>query len=1063
MNQAPQSQPTPTEGPPQPELGCGPVLLVIYRRPHLQQQVMKQITEANPSKLYVAADGPRDESELALTREARKLVDQLPTSFPVETNFSDTNLGCARRMKSAIDWFFEKEDSGIILEDDCLPHPDFFPYCRRLLDRYANDERVAAISGSNLVEGYVSDPETTYGFSSFFLCWGWATWRRAWSHFDWECSRFQTQLDPAALNQQLGSPNAMHYWSEKWKEVADGKLDSWALRFVQTCMIKGWLCVVPARNMVLNIGSGDAAATNSQEADLVALSAGWHGLGSDDGAPDQVERWIEFDHRTQERVFERKGVANRLKITLASTYQGGGAGIAANRLAEALQRGLSYADVEVRHATSLEAEGALFTNGIWREWFVRGLPSPVTPSFFSAPWVGETWKPELESVDLLHLHWIHDWLSLPMLSEQFSGRPVVLTLHDEGVFTGGCHYTGGCLGFTADCASCPQLHVSLHAIPPAVLLRRREWVEQIDPIIVTPSRWLAERASASQILRNQRIEVIPHGLDLNVWKPLEKQEARKALGLDPERDWILMVADRVDDPRKGMLAGLEAIRLVCDGWGCERPKPGLILIGAGQLELDHEILTVHMGIVKDQAKLRAAFSAASIFLHPAKEEAFGLVLIEAMACGTPVVAAAIGGIPEVLDERNRALLVEEPHADQFAEKLEMALDSPDLRAELAQSGLEAVKHRFNERVMVESYSQLYWEEIRRKPKKKASARPEELLAGIVVDQRLLEEIDDPAISHWLKCNLDRLLQMGRHQAEQKAYTNQLCEDKVASLELLGRAIQLLAAEAYWGCDSQRPGDVGRSVLAVPEVLDTVVQEHEKQKQAALVRSQRLDALEDTERNHEALLSRIHTLELELARFLRTLEGESYWGKSAVTPELELGQSVSACPANLGPLSRNLRQRLEEVEWHEQRAAQLPILEKEIASLRKQLPILEGKIATLRKQVIQVMSAFVETRRNWLQAVDETEGCASDLESTGEEVEPLLERMVLYLKDFSTRMNQDYTTIEQLTSHLASMKTHNEELHALMQDLISRRARLHGAFTSRMLKRLGLFSRLFPET
>jgi len=283
-----------------------PILFVIYKRPQLQQQVMSAIAEARPPRLYVAADGPRDAGQKAAVAEARQLIEQFRPGCEVVTHFSEENLGCARRMKSAIDWFFEHESAGIILEDDCLPHPDFFPFCNDLLQRYARDARVASISGNNFVEAQIPALRTAYGFTSIFHCWGWATWRRAWRHFDWNCTIASETLRRLNLNRLLGSPNAETCWIAKWREVEEGKLDSWAIRFLKVCFERRWFCIAPVKNMVRNIGTGGEDATNCREPDPVAESAGFHGIQNHFRHPLLMLRWKAFDHATQARVFERR-------------------------------------------------------------------------------------------------------------------------------------------------------------------------------------------------------------------------------------------------------------------------------------------------------------------------------------------------------------------------------------------------------------------------------------------------------------------------------------------------------------------------------------------------------------------------------------------------------------------------------------------------------------------------------------------------------------------------------------------------------------------------------------
>ncbi len=162
-----------------------PILLLVFNRPDTTRQVFETIRAARPPRLYVAADGPRPgrAGEAERCAEVRELTTQIDWPCELKTLFRNENLGCKIGVSSAIDWFFQNEPEGIILEDDVVPLPSFFLYCDVLLDRYRNDIRVGVISGSNLVSNHLM-LEESYFFSRYNHIWGWASWRRAWDHYD---------------------------------------------------------------------------------------------------------------------------------------------------------------------------------------------------------------------------------------------------------------------------------------------------------------------------------------------------------------------------------------------------------------------------------------------------------------------------------------------------------------------------------------------------------------------------------------------------------------------------------------------------------------------------------------------------------------------------------------------------------------------------------------------------------------------------------------------------------------------------------------------------------------
>jgi hypothetical protein len=164
-----------------------PIAFFIFNRPHLTQKVFDAIRQAQPKILLVVADGSRfdraDETELCA--QTRAVIKQVDWDCQVLTNFSETNLGCKRRVSSGLNWVFETVEEAIILEDDCLPHPTFFPFCETLLDYYRHDSRIMNISGENFQFGRQRTQDSYY-FSRYNHCWGWASWRRAWNNYDVE-------------------------------------------------------------------------------------------------------------------------------------------------------------------------------------------------------------------------------------------------------------------------------------------------------------------------------------------------------------------------------------------------------------------------------------------------------------------------------------------------------------------------------------------------------------------------------------------------------------------------------------------------------------------------------------------------------------------------------------------------------------------------------------------------------------------------------------------------------------------------------------------------------------
>lgn len=258
-----------------------PVLLLIWRRPHTLRQVIDAMRPIAPEHLFVACDGPNPQrpGEVGRVAASRALVEsEIDWPCQIKRFYSDTNQGCRLGVSRAISWFFEQVEEGIILEDDCVPHLDFFHYCTTLLQRYRYDTRVWCISGSNFQNGQWRG-DGSYYFSHYSHCWGWASWRRCWQHYDAELSQLRPLLDSGLLKTIFSDPLEQRYWSRLWQRLhTEGKPDSWAYRWAFTCFANGGLTALPNRNLVTNVGFGEGATHTTGRADGVATTRTGAGL-----------------------------------------------------------------------------------------------------------------------------------------------------------------------------------------------------------------------------------------------------------------------------------------------------------------------------------------------------------------------------------------------------------------------------------------------------------------------------------------------------------------------------------------------------------------------------------------------------------------------------------------------------------------------------------------------------------------------------------------------------------------------------------------------------------------
>ncbi len=236
-----------------------PVLFLVFNRPEKTSQVFERIRSARPVKLFIAADGPRHnkEGDVELCDQVRKgILDHIDWPCEIHTLFRKENMGCRLAVSSAINWFFENVEDGIILEDDCLPDLSFFSFCAELLEYYRHDENVMMVSGDNFL------PEQrgtgSYYFSRYTHIWGWATWRRAWKHYDLSMEQWPAFRKEKRFSEFLPSPVY-----EKVEKIFDaafaGKTTTWDTQWMFSCWAHRGLSVMPNVNLVSNI---DPAGTH---------------------------------------------------------------------------------------------------------------------------------------------------------------------------------------------------------------------------------------------------------------------------------------------------------------------------------------------------------------------------------------------------------------------------------------------------------------------------------------------------------------------------------------------------------------------------------------------------------------------------------------------------------------------------------------------------------------------------------------------------------------------------------------------------------------------------------
>jgi hypothetical protein len=280
-----------------------PILFLIFNRPSTTKQIFDTIRNVKPSKLYIAADGPRKlrSDDQKKCEDVKEIV--MSIDWEVKTLFRIENLGCKLAVSSAITWFFENEEEGIILEDDVLPLPSFFTYCVELLEKYRYEEKVAIITGSNLISKRFELDES-YFFSHYANIWGWASWRRVWNNYDVTINEWPEWYRKGGLKPLSdGIPFFELYWKDQIDAISNGKIDTWDFQLFFTCWKLNAYCVVPRNNLTSNLGFGEIATHTTGEIPDCVIESTTEELIFPIIHPLVVERSKEADMLMNKRIF----------------------------------------------------------------------------------------------------------------------------------------------------------------------------------------------------------------------------------------------------------------------------------------------------------------------------------------------------------------------------------------------------------------------------------------------------------------------------------------------------------------------------------------------------------------------------------------------------------------------------------------------------------------------------------------------------------------------------------------------------------------------------------------
>lgn len=346
--------------------------------------------------------------------------------------------------------------------------------------------------------------------------------------------------------------------------------------------------------------------------------------------------------------------------------------------------------------------------------YIKRNRSALSDSAFTFPYPGFDLSDLslVRQADVINMHDIRGFQSVETIARLLElNKPVVWTLHDQNAFTGGCHYTAGCRKYQVDCRDCPQLMDNRYQIPFAVLKNKiKHWRKNLT--IVTPSRWLAECAGESRVFRNFRIETIANSLETDIYRPVDKQEAKQQLKLDPDTTVILYGSLFHVRKRKGFSQFLESIQYCLRDRkftrAVRKKEVQFVTVGETHRHLpDLPFPLISLGKIESDELMSCVYAAADLFVLPSLEDNLPNTMLEAMACGTPVVAFEVGGIPDVITSGENGCIVPTGNVGKMgACILDLVFDKKK-RKELGSSAAEFIKSNFSLLIQGNRYLDLF--------------------------------------------------------------------------------------------------------------------------------------------------------------------------------------------------------------------------------------------------------------------------------------------------------------------------------------------------------------------
>jgi len=715
-----------------------PVALITYNRPKHTYEVLNALKEHNIKNIYIFSDGPKKDEDVEKVQVIRKLARTIDWTKPKIIEQPE-NVGLARNIVGAADHILAEHDRLIVLEDDCVPQKYFFDFMRGCLDRYEGNENIFGISGYTvqIPEPILKQwPYDLYFYPRMGSC-GWATWKRAWQYREKDLRAAYQKAQQKNIDVSQGGNDVPvmieQFLTGRLKEV-------WTLNWVLTVYLHNGYYIYPTQSHIKNIGFdgsgvhvGKSTKFDSKIADskpqrfpdeIIINEAVYNNFRSFYDIPGRPRSSISIPSRGLNSPAAGSTVTasvvsseKPLKIVHVCTHDHGGAGKAAYRLHKSLQSighdssmlviSKKTDDPSVHIAkSSVSAEQIYTRNRMLLEQFPnRPAGLEMYSDNFSASDLAA--EPLIQQADIVNLHWVAGMLNYNSIRSALKNKAVVWTLHDMNPFTGGCHYAGDCERYKQNCGQCFQLGSNqAQDLSWQVWQQKSQAYNAADINIVTPSRWLADCSKNSSLFCGFNTEVIPNSLPVDIYKPISKEAVRKALNIRADAKVILFGAGSIVNERKGFRYLLEALK----SFEFDTSAPIYLATFGGMpknIQIESKYPVYNFGHVSEEKDLALLYSMADVFVLPSLEDNLPNIILEAMACGTPVVSFRVGGIPDMVEHQKTGYLVSPRDIAGLNDGIKWVLSAASQGIDLSRACREKVERLYTPDVQAKSYENLY--------------------------------------------------------------------------------------------------------------------------------------------------------------------------------------------------------------------------------------------------------------------------------------------------------------------------------------------------------------------